>query len=93
MAKVLLAFAALASLNALAWSSSTAWQWNTDARQGVYAVPTSVSAENGAAFGPRVCVARTGAASGVATLEARVFGTITLTGLVLERYGALLIVR
>jgi len=88
-----MALAALLSLNALAWSSSTAWQWNETGGAGKYDAVQMADASNAAAFGPRVCLARAGAASGVETLEARLFGTVSLTGQVLEKYGFMLMFR
>jgi len=93
MTRIPLVLAMLASLNALAWSSSTAWQWDETGRTGKYAAAQTADGSNAAALGPLASLARVGTASGVETLEARCFGFATLTGLVLEKYGMALIFR
>jgi len=93
MAKIPLALAMLASLNALAWSSSTAWKWDDTGRAGKYAAAQTADGSNAAVLGPLACLARSGASSGVETLEARCFGFVTLTGLILEKYGMAVIIR
>ena len=93
MAKVPLVLATLASLNALAWSSSTAWQWNDDGRAGIYEAAQSAPVSNTEAFGPRINLVRSGTASEVETLEARVAAPVSLMGLLFEKYGFMLFVR
>ena len=85
--------AAVVSLSVFAWSSSTAWQWNTDGRAGTYPVAQSGTTSNAEAFGPRVNLVRTATPSGFETLEARVFGFTTLTDLVFDNMGTWLYIR
>ena len=93
MSKVPLVLATLASLNALAWSSSTAWQWNDDSRAGIYVAAQAAAASNDEAFGPRISLVRTGTASEVETLEARIAAPVSLMGLVFEKFGFMLLLK
>ena len=90
MSKVPLVLATLVSLNALAWSSSTPWRWDESGRAGIYAPDESEDVANTEAFGPRLCLVRTGGASGFETLEARLADPVSVAGFVFEKFGLLL---
>ena len=93
MSKVPLVFAVLTSLNVWAWSSSTAWHWNTEARADVYEPEVRVGNANTEALGPRGPVARTGTASGFSLLEARVDDPVWLMEQIFRNAGFTLFIR
>ena len=93
MSKVSLVFAVLTSLNAWAWSSSTAWQWNTEARADVYEPEVRVADANTEALGACGPVARTGTASGGSLLEARVDDPVWLMEQIFRNAGFTLFIR